>query len=133
MSHLTDSLPPPRPLQQGVLIHYQWGKQKFEIVAMACTICTLAWEETEEEFTWLHCKAVEMPVVKSDGSAIAMNVLIPAQYVTRAEPGPTFRITEPKKKGDLGIYPPNQPTPENPVPLAELERIIAGLLDPSLN
>jgi hypothetical protein len=62
-----------------------------------------------------------------------MNVLIPAEYVTRAEVGPTFRITQSRPCADLGVFPPTQPPPGNAIPLVELARVIAGLVDVSLN
>jgi hypothetical protein len=55
MSDLASSLPPPTPLRQGLRIDYQWGVQKFEIVAIAASIRTTLWEETGEDMTWLHC------------------------------------------------------------------------------
>jgi hypothetical protein len=133
MSNLAASLPAPTPLRQGLLIHYQWGEQKFEIVATAASIRIAFWEEGRRDVTWLHCKATPTMAIEPDGSCSLINVLIPAEYVTRAEAGPTFRIARSKASGDLGVFPPNQPPPANALPLADLERVIAGLVDTTLN
>ena len=133
MSDLAESLPPPTPLRQGLLVHYQWGEQKFEIIATAASIRTAFWEEVGRDVTWLHCKAIQTAAIKPDGSGSVINALIPVEYVTRAQPGPTFRIARTRSSGDLGIFPPNQPPPAGAVSPAELERLIAGLVDLSLN
>jgi hypothetical protein len=133
MSNLAASLPPPTPLRQALSIHYQWGEQKFDIVATAASIRTVEWEDTGEDVTWLHCKAIQTMNIKPDGSSSMMNVLIPAHYVTHAEPGPTFYVSKHRPRPDLGIFPPTQPAPANPVPLAELDRLIGTLVDPTLN
>jgi hypothetical protein len=133
MPDLAASLPPPTPLRRGLLIHYQWGEQKFEIAATAASIRTAFWEEAGRDVTWLHCKATQTTAIQQDGSCSLINVLIPAEYVTRAEAGPTFRISQSKPSGDLGIFPPNQSPPADAMPLEELERVIAGLVDTSLN
>jgi hypothetical protein len=133
-NNLAATLPPPMPLRRALSIKYEWGEQKFDIVASACSIRTTLWEETDQEVTWLHCEAVQTMSIKPDGSGDMMNVLIPAHYVTRAERGPKYRIKRSKASGDLGIFPPSKPTPANPVPLPELERLVADLAaDPSLN
>jgi hypothetical protein len=133
MSNLAAILPPPTPLRQGLLIRYQWGEQKFEIIASACSIRTTFWKETGTDVTWLHCKAVQTMAIRPDGSGDMMNVLIPAHYITHVEPGPKYRIARSRPSRDLGIFPPNQPTPASSFPLAELERVISGLVDQSLN
>jgi hypothetical protein len=133
MDDLAASLPPPTPLRQGLLIHFQWGEQKFECVAIACSVRTTFWEDLRRDVTWLHCKAIQTLAIEPDGRGRLMNVLIPAHYVTRAAPGPTFRLTQLGGRGDLGIFPPNQPPPPDPIPLPDLERLIAGLVDALLN
>jgi hypothetical protein len=62
-----------------------------------------------------------------------MTVLIPAHYVTSIQPGPTFRMVQSVPTRDLGIFPPNQPTPPDHLPLEEIEEKIAELLDPMVN
>jgi hypothetical protein len=133
MSDLPSSLPPPTPLRQGLRIDYQWGAQKFEIVGTAASIRTAFWQEAGRDVTWLHCKAIQTMNIKPDGAGSVMNVLIPAHYVTDAAPGPSFRLSRSKVSHDLGVFPPNQPTPPNTVPLVELERVIASLVDVELN
>jgi hypothetical protein len=133
MSDLSASLPPPAPLRQALRVDYQWGEQKFEIVATAASIRTAFWEEAGRDVIWLHCKAIQTMAIKPDGSGSLMNVLIPAEYITRAEAGPTFRISRSNPSGDLGVFPPNQPPPANAIPLTELERVVTALRDVTLN
>jgi hypothetical protein len=133
LADVASSLPPPTPLCRGLRIDYQWGGQKFEIVATACSIRTTFWEDAGRDITWLHCKAIQTMNIHGDEPVGLMTVLIPAHYVTRAEPGPTFRLLQSEGRGDLGVFPPNQPPPASPVPLDELERTIAALVDPRLN
>ena len=133
MANLAASLPSPTPLRRGLSIHFQWGEQKFDIVASAASIHTVAWDETGEEVTWLHCKAIQVQAIKPDGECDLINCLIPAHYVTHAAPGPAFRIVRSKARGDLGIFPPTQPPPPNAIPLEELTRRIAELVDASIN
>ena len=133
MANSIPPLPPPLPLRRAMRIDYTWGVQKFEIIATAASIRTVHWEKTGRDVTWLHCKAIQTMAIKPEGENHLMMVLIPAEYITLAEPAGTFRITRSHSSGDLGIFPPIHPPPANAIPLAELERVIASLLDPSLN
>src|SRR5437016_3749489 len=99
MSNLADSLPPPTPLRRSLSIHFQWGEQKFEMIASAASIRTVTWEETGEDITWLHCKGIQAQAIKPDMEVGMTNYLIPAAYVTCAEEGPTFQILRSKGKG----------------------------------
>ena len=126
-------LPEPDLLKQAALIDYEWGDQKFEIICTACSLRTLPWEETGEELAWLHCKAMRTAELNPDGPTGMMNVLIPAHYVTRIRPGPTFRLKRSGKPRDIGIFPPNQPTPSNHLSLAAIDEAIAELLRPDRN
>jgi hypothetical protein len=74
-----------------------------------------------------------------DETTRLMNVLIPAHYVIGIRPGPTFRLTRvpPSQPAtdvlDLGVFPPNQVTPLEHLPLEEIERVLAYLLAPECN
>ena len=133
MSDPIASLPPPTPLRRGMLFHYHWGEQQFEVVASAASVRTVFWDKVDREVTWLHCTAVPTKEIGSDGSGNMMTVLIPAEYVTRAEDGPTFRITHFRPTTAQFIFPPTHPRPGNAMPLEELQRVIGDLLDASLN
>jgi hypothetical protein len=127
------SLPPPTPLRQALRGAFQWGEQKHEFVATAASIRIVFWEKLDRDVTWLHCKAIQTMAMNPDGPNDLMTVLIPVEYITRAEPGPDFRLLRWQPRTDLGIFPPNQPPPANAVPLAELERVLAQLRDVTLN
>jgi hypothetical protein len=124
-------LPAPLPLRRAALIHYQWGDAKFEIVASACSVRTTPWGN--EQMIWLHGKAVQTASIKPDADTGLINVLIPAHYVTGIAPGPTFRLGRSGKSDDIGVFPPNQPAPEEALPLEHVERILAELLTPERN
>jgi hypothetical protein len=124
-------LPDPDPLCRAALIDFHWGNTHFEIVATACSIRCIAWGS--KELTWLHCKAMRTAEIKADEKTSLIAVLIPAHYVTRIRPGPTFRIGRSRKSQDLGLFPPNKPAPVDAVPLAEVERVITELLAPERN
>jgi hypothetical protein len=133
MSDDYSSLPEPTPLRRAAVIRYQWGEQQFVIWSTACSVRTLAWRETGEQLTWLHCKARPVAEITPDEPTVLMTVLIPAHYVTGIEVGPTFRVSKAAMRNDLGIFPPNQVTPPNRLALAEIEKALADLLDPSRN
>lgn len=79
--------------------------------------------------TWLHCKAIPTADMKFDEPTGLMTVLFPAHYVTGIKPGPTFRVGQSRKpEDDIGVFPPNQPTPADPLPLSEVERVVTQLL-----
>jgi hypothetical protein len=126
-------LPEPHPLRRSALIEYYWGSVKFEIVASACSLRQTAWGS--EQVTWLHCKAIPTAEIKPEEETALLNVLIPAHYVTAIQPGQTFRPGRRKKSanGDIGVFPPNQPTPEDALPLEEIESVVAELLTPERN
>jgi hypothetical protein len=124
-------LPAPDPLQSAVVIEFHWGASRFEIFSSACSLRNIPWGV--EEMTWLHCKAMRTAEVQFDEPTGMMNVLIPALYVTSIKPGPTFKLTRSDKINDIGLFPPNQSAPLNPVPLEEIERIIARLLNVERN
>jgi hypothetical protein len=133
MSDPFGSLPEPAPLRRAATITYQWGDQHFEIFCSACSIRTLTWPKTDEEVTWLHCKAMRTAEIKPDGPTGMMTVLIPAHYVTSIGPGPTFRVDRIRITKDIGIFPPSQPTPVDRLPLERIEETIADLMRPERN
>jgi len=123
-------LPPPAPLRRAALIEYRWGAVKFQIAATACSLRTNRWGD--EQVTWLHCKARPIAEIHPRLPASLLTVLIPAHYITAVYPGPTFRVEQARRSGqeEVGVFPPNQPKPENALPLAELERRLAEFLAP---
>ena len=127
------SLTEPTPLRRAAVIHFQWGPQKFEVWCIACSIHTLTWIETGELVTWVHCKGLPKQEIAQGEVVKLMPVLIPAHYVTGIEIGPAFTHLSFHRSEAIGLFPPNQPTPEHHVSLREIVRIIADLLDPSLN
>src|SRR6266702_973971 len=133
MSIELTSLPDPTPLRRGAVIHYECGTLKFEILCIACPIRILPWKETGERITWLHCKAIPKQEIPQDKPAKMTTVLIPAHYVTAIETGPTFTLFSSHRSEPIGIFPPNQCTPQNHLSLAQIEKIIADLLEPSRN
>jgi hypothetical protein len=132
---LADTLPDfprPAPLRRSALIEYHWGEMKFEIVAAACSVRTTAWGAGQ--VTWLHCKARQTTATEPDEFVGLMTVLFPAAYVTRIQPGPTFRLgVSRKSEDDIGVFPPNQPAPVGALPLSEVERVLTELLAPERN
>ena len=124
-------LPAPTPLHHAAMIEYQWGVMKFEIVATACSLRTTAWGD--EQVTWLHCIAKQTAKIKPDEPTSFIAALIPVHYVTSIQPGPTFRIARSRRCDDVGVFPPNQLTPADALPLAEVERVITELLAPERN
>jgi hypothetical protein len=105
---------------------YQWGETTFEILAAACSVRTAPWGA--EPMAWLHCKAIQTAEIRPEAPTGLMNVLFPVDYVTAIEPGPTFRLARARPPEDIGVFPPNQLSPEDAVPLAEVERVLADLL-----
>jgi hypothetical protein len=96
---------------------------------------TTAWGD--EEVTWLHCRAMNVVDITPDEQTRLMNALIPVHYVTGIRPGPTFRLTRSQPRQDqgqdLGVFPPNQVTPLEHLPLEEIDRVLEGLLAPQRN
>jgi hypothetical protein len=112
-------------------VYLVWGLQRFEVIASACSIRRIVWEG--QEVTWLHGKAVQSKDIKPDGTAKAITALIPAHYVTGAEAGPPCQWRRSRPNNELGVFPPNKPPPAAAVPLEELGRLIASLVDTSIN
>lgn len=84
--------------------------------------------------TWLHCKASQTAAIASEGPTGLMTVLFPAHYVTAIRPGLAFQIRRSRKsEDDIGVFPPNQPAPEDALPLPEVERVLTELLAPERN
>jgi len=54
-------------------------------------------------------------------------VLIPAHFVTSIKTGFSYHIQTRRQSDDLGVFPPNQPTPANALPLSEIERVLLEL------
>jgi hypothetical protein len=123
--------PDPVPLRQIALIEYQWGEAKFQIVATACSLRTSTWGD--EQVTWLHCRAMQTSAINPDGPTSLMNILIPVRYITRLGPGSKFRLLRSREPDDIGVFPPNQPTPANALALEQIERGIAELMIPERN
>lgn len=127
------AFPEPEPLRRAALLTYRWGDQEFEVICTACSFRTTLWPETGEEVTWLHCKAMRTAEINPNGPTRLMNVLIPAHYVTGVRAGPAFRAREPGRGRGLGIFPPNQPTPADRLPLEEIEAAFEDLWDFGMN
>ncbi len=119
-------LPAPAPLQRALAITYRWGETQFEMLASACSIRRTPWGD--DEMAWLNCKAMQTALVKPGEPIGLMNVLVPAHYVTALQPGPTFQIAKSHTSGDVGVFPPNKPTPADHLPLDEIEKVIAASL-----
>jgi hypothetical protein len=123
-------LPAPAALHRTALIEYSWGETRFEILATACSVRITAWGD--EQMTWLHCKARPIAEIKSGEAVGLITVIFPAQYVTAIQPGPPFQqATQGEPSGDLGVFPPNQPPPEDALALWEIERVIVELMEPA--
>jgi hypothetical protein len=133
MADVFSSLPEPAPLRRAAVVRYQWGQQQFEIWCIACSLRTLPWPETGEQVTWLHCKARPVTEITPEDDTGLMRVLIPAQYVTGIQAGPTFRLVQIGESRDVGIFPPNQPAPANRLALPEIKAALVDLLDPRQN
>ena len=83
--------------------------------------------------TWLHCTAMRTAEIKPDEPTNLMSVLIPAHYVTGVKPGTTFRLSRSRRPDEIGVFPPNQPTPDDALSLPDLERALTELLTPERN
>ena len=128
----TDTLPyllAPAPLRCSVIIEYQWGPAKFEVVAGACSVRSTPWGS--EQMTWLHCKAAQTTKIRFDEPVGLMTILFPAHYVTGIRLGPAFHPGRRRPyEDDIGVFPPNQSAPADALPLADIERFIAQLVAP---
>ncbi len=121
--------PAPAALHRTALIEYHWGETRFEILATACSVRITRWGN--EQMTWLHCKARPIADIQFGKPIGLMTVLFPAHYVTGIGPGPTFQAARSQLSRDLGVFPPNQPPPEDALPLWEIERVIVELMEPA--
>jgi hypothetical protein len=126
-------LPPPTPLRRAAVLVFRWGEQVHECYCTACSVRVLDWEETGEEITWLHFKGMRIAEIKPEGATGMMNLLVPAHYVISIKPGPTFTLTSSKPSTDIGVFPPNQPTPPDRMDLEEIARVVEDLVSPELN
>jgi hypothetical protein len=123
-------LPAPAILHRTALIEYYWGETRFEILATACSVRITPWGD--EQMTWLHVKARPTAEIKFGEPVGLMTVVFPAHYVTRIQPGPTFQqATGGEPSRDLGVFPPNQPPPDDALALWEVERVIVELMEPA--
>ncbi|MBX9580147.1 MAG: hypothetical protein K2X87_07540, partial [Gemmataceae bacterium] len=132
------ALPPPPPLRQALYVHFWWGTQEFEVVASAAAVRAVVspWPEGEwagRKLAWLHCKGVRRSDLRPDGPdpAKVTYYLIPAHYITEVRDGGAFAAVPTGSEDYLGIFPPNQLPPVIAVPLDELQRVVAGLIDPA--
>ncbi|HEY7313504.1 MAG TPA: hypothetical protein VH643_29405 [Gemmataceae bacterium] len=125
MAESLPDFPDPVPLAQTALIEYQWGKTHFDIFVTACSLRNATWGD--EEMTWLHCKGHQTSHINPAGATSQMMVLIPAHFVTSIKTGTSYRIANLRHTDDLGVFPPNQPTPADALPLVEVERVLMEL------
>ena len=125
------ALPAPTYLRRAAQITYQWGPQRFEIQAAACSLRSAPWGD--KPVTWLHCKARPTAEIWRDETTNLTTALIPAAYITDIRSGMTFRLWRVNAAGDLGVFPPNYPAPAGALSLPEVERALAELLAPERN
>jgi hypothetical protein len=128
------SLPEPTALTQSLIVEYQWGAEFFRLLCTAATVRKEKWE-TGEVVEWLHCKATQFfDRLPTDAELSSTKTLmIPAGYVTRISPGPTFRIAKGRRTEDVGVFPPEKPTPPNALGVVQVDAAISSYLVPSRN
>jgi hypothetical protein len=122
------ALPAPDPLPRAARITFWWGRAQFEVLAVACSVRTTAWGSGR--VTWLHCEQTRASAAETDAPSRMTNTLIPAGYVTAVTPGPSYhRDGLGRSSGDVAVYPPRHPPPPHALPLAAVERALAGLAE----
>jgi hypothetical protein len=119
-------LPAPTPLPRIAFITHWWGKTRLRFAAAACSVRTTPWGNGS--MTWLHFKGREMTDGPDERTA-TITVLVPAHHVTAVQPGPEYTLKPGGPGGVIGLFPPRQPAPPHALPLAEVERALAGLAD----
>jgi hypothetical protein len=60
-------------------------------------------------------------------------LMIPAAYITGIAPGPQFRIAKGRKTVDVGVFPPDKPTPVNALGPSQVDAVISRFLVPTRN
>jgi hypothetical protein len=124
-----DRLPEPVPLKRLAIVKYRYGDQDFEVFCWACSVRREAWEDTGEETTWLHLKgrqAFRGQMADKPG----VTLLVPTKYVTSIEAGPSFKQTRKRTSADVGVFPPDRPSPDGAMSHSDIERAIAELQIP---
>jgi hypothetical protein len=122
-------LPAPARLRRAAHIAFRWGESTFELLAGACSVRITSWGD--RQMTWLHCKAIPIGEVRFGAVNAMQAILFPAHYVTAIVPGPPCHTTASQLSGDLGVFPPTQPPPDNALALREIERLLVELMDPA--
>lgn len=120
-------LPDLEPLPRAAHLIFWWGRVRFHSLIVACTVRNTPWGDGQ--MTWLDFKGTQVTDGMPEGPAKSMRLLIPALYVTDIRPGPTYTATSRHNGRPIGLYPPSHPAPPHALPLAEVERRLAGLAD----
>jgi hypothetical protein len=104
------------------------------MLCIAANVRREKWE-TGEMVDWLHCKTVQYfdRLPTDDELKSTTTWLIPASYVTAISPGPTFRIAKGKKTVDIGVVPPEHPSPAGSLGVQAVDAAIKNLMTPQRN
>ena len=106
------TLPEPIPLRQAAIMEFTSGPQHFTLLCVAAEVRNELWEDGRR-VDWLHCKGVQVfNAMPNESEPIkSTTYMVPADYVTRFDTGPPYKISEYKKTEDIGLFPPEHPAP----------------------
>jgi hypothetical protein len=127
-------LPEPTPLRQSAIVEFTWGPQEFRCLCVGADVRTESWE-TGEAVDWLHFKGVQFfdSIPGESETTKTTTYMVPARYVTRFDDGPPYRVTQGKKTEDIGVFPPEHPTPAASLGVDVVRQRVAERLTPERN
>lgn len=117
------TLPEPVPLRQAAILEFTWGSQHFRLLCVAAEVRNEAWKD-DKQWDWLHCKGVQVfDAMPSESEPISTTTyMIPAEYVTRYDSGPPYKVSEHKKTADVGVFPPKFAPPDDKLDIKVLRQ-----------
>ena len=125
--------PEPTPLKRMAVLEYDWGPQHFKMLCSAATIRKEKYT-TGEMVEWLHFKGVQFfREIPAEAEVKMTTYLVPANYVTKIEPGPYYHVSSGVKTIDTGVFPPIHPVPAASLGIKALDDAIANLMTAERN
>lgn len=130
---LSVSLPHPTILRRALRLRF-WCEQERELVAAAGSVRALRLDPAGPMTTWLYCYGDVAEEVEPRQMSRALAYLLPVGCIIEATVGPRVRLgrIEGSPEKILLVHP-EERAPSGSIPLADLQRLVAGLLDESSN
>jgi len=113
-----DDLPKPRRLKRGILLDYDYGKEKIRFLLAGCNLITIQNDDFPDPVECLHGYGGKLPtpdelIAGAPNKIKAVNLFLPIQHVTYITLGADITLIASGKDPDNILVAPSKDKPDN--------------------